>query len=149
MKRFLPAAAALVALAILGAAPAPDSATIENSGSTNGAPWTIVVRSNATGTTSINDAAPQAFRLSASLAAAFFRDLVTARAAGSTVGGTCRKSASFGSRTNVDWHGWTSPDVSCPSRLAALIALTADVTRIQAAAGIDGRMQPRLVPIRR
>ena len=147
MKSIFPAVAVLAALVLVGAVPSPDSATIENFGSTNGAPWTIIVRANAVGSTSINHAMPQAFRLNPGLAARFFHDLIAARAVRSTVGGSCRKSASFGSRTNVEWRGWTSPDLTCPPVTPAIAALSVDVSSIQAAAGMDGRLQPRLVPI--
>ncbi|MDP9017662.1 MAG: hypothetical protein M3N19_05025, partial [Candidatus Eremiobacteraeota bacterium] len=68
-----------------------------------------------------------------SLATAFFKDLKKAKASGGR-SEPCMKSASFGSRTIILYHGWTSGDVSCPGQ-GAMAALAADVTAITTALG--------------
>ena len=69
------------------------------------------------------------------VAARFFADLKAARAA-NVSGSPCMKSASFGTTTHVSWHGWTSPDLDCPSENPLLSALIRDVNAIRAASGI-------------
>jgi hypothetical protein len=145
--KILPVAAAFAAvLALCGAAPIRDGARIENSGSTNASGWTIVLRSDATGTAAVGSETPLPFHLTVSQTARFFRDVAALRRS-RVAGGACMKSVSFGSRTDVVWHGWESVDVSCPQRIGAGLAVANDVTAIEAAAGISGRVLHRLHPV--
>jgi len=67
----------------------------------------------------------------------FFTDVKSAREANAPAQ-FCMKSASFGTRTVVTWHGWTSPDLQCPPQEASTAALAQDVRRIVAASGLAG-----------
>ena len=120
-----------------------DFATIRNSGSTNTAGFTIIVRSDATGSASVQATTPKAFGVPNDLSARFFSDL---HAAANTVAPVthCMKSASFGTSTIVQWHGWTSPDLQCPPFSASLSALANDVNAIEAAAGITAQVHRRI-----
>ncbi len=158
---------ALLALAGLGAALATacaatqrDGATIVNSGSTNASGYAIDVWSDGSASVVLQNrlgvkaGASRAFSLDRRVAAAFFTDLKAARD-GHATGVPCMKSASFGTRTTVTWHGWSSPDLSCPPGDALAAALKHDVDTIVAAAhlgpllyrrgGFNG--MPRRVPI--
>ncbi len=114
-----------------------DGATIVNSGSTNTIGWRVALRSNGSGWVAAGRAGSEGgartFSVSSRVAREFFADLHAARAAGST-GGHCMKSASFGSVLNVFWHGWRSPDLSCPATAAPLRSLAVDVQQIVAIA---------------
>lgn len=120
-----------------------DSATIRNSGSTNTAGFTITVWSDATGSASVQGATPKPFGVPNDLSARFFADLLAAHsdAAPAT---HCMKSASFGTSTIVQWHGWSSPDLQCPPFSASLGALARDVNAIEAAAGITTQVHRRI-----
>ena len=157
----LAAVAAALALGAFAACTAaePDSATIVNSGSTNFTGYTIDVRSDGSAsaeTSNRGDAAstPKPFTIDAATAKQFFADLAAARADKAAVP-QCMKSASFGSTTRVTWHGWTSPDLSCPPDDAAWTALVRDVQTIADASGVSAgprrgggplRMQPEPSP---
>lgn len=84
-------------------------------------------------------------RVPAEVAARFFHDVQASRGRRSLQAGLCMKSASFGSTTTVNWHGWNSPDLSCPSQ-GPLVALTMDVQRITAALGL-GHTTMHRVPL--
>lgn len=101
-----------------------DGATIVNSGSTNTAGWSIELRSD--GSASVDS---RAFSLPPNLTAKFFSDIAAARDA-HAAGRACMKSVSFGTRLNVTWHEWTSPDLSCPAASPSLASLANDVTQI-------------------
>jgi hypothetical protein len=132
-------AAASVAIATT---PAVQIAVIVNSGSTNTAGFKITVHSNGPSTAvmqnraGVAQSAAHSFTVSTKQAASLFDDLKAAKAAPASQGG-CMKSASFGTSTHVQWQGWTSPDLDCPSDNAAITALKNDVSAIRTAAGIS------------
>ncbi|HEY9084362.1 MAG TPA: hypothetical protein VIN40_00260 [Candidatus Tyrphobacter sp.] len=120
----------------------PDGALIVNSGSTNTLGWSIAFRSNGRGIVG-----GRTFSVSPPVASRFFADVAAARAA-HALGGHCMKSASFGTRLNVRWHGWLSPDLSCPSGAPTLGSLGEDVARIVAAANVPNLMPRRIrIPV--
>lgn len=135
------AALALGAFAACTAAE-PDSATIVNSGSTNFTGYTIDVRSDGSASAAVQNrgvdapSTPKPFTIDAAMAKQFFADLAAARA-DKAVAEPCMKSASFGSTTRVTWHGWTSPDLSCPPGNGVAAALVHDVETISAASGVS------------
>lgn len=102
-----------------------DGATIVNSGSTNTAGWRIAFRSDGNGSVG-----GRAFSVPESVTAHFFSDVHAAYEARIT-GRACMKSVSFGTRLNVTYHGWTSPDLSCPASSALASALANDVQQIE------------------
>ncbi len=105
-----------------------DSASIVNSGSTNAAGYRIELSSE--GHARIAVPYINAFPVSRALVRRFFDDLRRARKSGAP-GPPCMKSASFGTRTTVVWHEWTSPDLDCP-RSGAMAQLQTDVNDIRA-----------------
>jgi hypothetical protein len=107
-----------------------DGATIANSGSTNTAGWSIRIWSNATAAcrASTQCHRPQ-FPIPQALSQKFFRDVQAAKET-RLAGRFCMKSVSFGTRLIVEYHGWNSPDLSCPTTSALGMALTEDVERI-------------------
>lgn len=147
--------ATLVVLAIVAigagiacAARARDGAIIHNTGSTNFAGYTIklwsdgsasVVRSNRGGGSL---GTPVSGSVPADVARKFFSDLKAAKASGNVAGRACMKSASFGSSTVVQYHGWTSPDLECPGD-GFVVALASETHAIAAA------LQVRATPVRR
>ncbi len=137
---------ALALATVAPAAPRFDGAAILNSGSTNTAGWRIALHANGSGTVSGEAAAPRAFSIPPVLAAKFLNDAHAARDARSA-GRPCMKSASFGTRLNVLWHGWISPDLSCPAASALLAALANDVSRIVDAANPSGGIRRIRLPI--
>lgn len=132
-SKFVPV---LFLCATLAAAAQHDGATIVNSGSTNTASYTISLWSDGTGTVQVGHGTPQPFTVSQATAQRFFSDVKAARADGDQLQ-HCMKSASFGSRTSVEWHGWTSPDFTCPPFTPPVAALAQDVSAIQSAAHIS------------
>ncbi len=150
---------AFLLLAFLGAVASAaafsrDGAIITNSGSTNTAGYQIKVWSDgamqATAqprrfVASVGGVAHSA-SVSAAVSAKFFVDLSAARAENAQ-GHPCMKSVSFGSRTNVSWHGWNSPDLSCPISSTALRALAADVGAITSASGVQTGPRMMHLPI--
>jgi hypothetical protein len=112
-----------------------DSAVIANSGSTNTTGFTISIWSDGSGTVSVPGNPDRSVQFKKDLADRFFTDL---RAASSDTGITthCMKSASFGTRTVVRWHGWTSPDLQCPPFSGGVQALATDAMQIQQAANV-------------
>ncbi len=128
----------------LGAAPVRDGAILTNSGSTNIRGYQVAIWSDGAAALIDGGARRPLAGIAPALARQFFIDAKRTRAAGAT-GGSCTKSVSFGTRTTVAWHGWTSPDLSCPTTGAAR-ALAADVAQIQATLAV--RPAPRR-PLRR
>lgn len=120
---------------------APQSAAIVDSGSTNMSGYRIDVTSEGVGRLTVRPrsgtqpAQPKDFHLTAALASRFFHDLKAARDANVT-GAPCMKSASFGTTTHVEWDGWKSPDLDCPSQNALLSAVISDVNAIRQASGV-------------
>lgn len=123
-------------------AAARDGATVVDSGSTNTAGYRIEVWSDGTASivmqnrAGVAQSAARPFSVATRVTARFFADLKGAKAA-NVSGSPCMKSASFGTTTRVSWHGWTSPDLDCPSENALLSAVIHDVNLIRAASGID------------
>jgi hypothetical protein len=132
-----------VAPALSIAAAQRDFATIRNSGSTNTAGFTITVWSDATGSASVQGATPHTFGVPNDLSARFFADLRAAQN-DATTPTHCMKSASFGTSTFVQWHGWSSPDLQCPPFSPSLGALASDVNAIEGAAGITTQLRHRI-----
>lgn len=138
--------------------PLLDGATIANSGSTNAAGWTITLRSDGRGSVAgsssseLQAGTQRSFSVDPSLAQRFLAAARAARGA-NAAGRPCVKSVSFGTRLTVTYHGWTSPDLSCPPASALLATLSADVSLIENAAHppsgsriIHVPMQPRRAP---
>jgi hypothetical protein len=133
-------AAALLPVVNAGATPARDGAVIVDSGSTNTAGYRIEMWSDGSATIALHrrgvaPGAAQPFSVGGAVTARLFADLQAAKVANVT-GSPCMKSASFGSTTRVSWHGWTSPDLDCPSENALLTSVIRDVNLIRAASGI-------------
>lgn len=107
-----------------------DGAHIVNSGSTNTPAYEIRIWSDghARVTTKGNT---NNVRIDPGVARQFFADAKKAKAENAT-GAACMKSASFGSKTTVLYHGWRSPDVTCPLT-GTLAALASDVAVISQA----------------
>ena len=103
------------------------TATIENSGSTNTKGYQIVVTSN--GAATLNGQAASA--LSKTQATQFFHDLAAAMPLSSLPAGRGMRSVSFGTRTFVTFRGQTSPDLTFAGdpRTAALKADIAAITQ--------------------
>jgi hypothetical protein len=124
------------------AAPARDGAAIVDSGSTNALGYKIQLWSDGSGVLTLQDrlgtahGAPKTFAVAPSLAQRFFSDLKAARD-GNAVGTPCMKSASFGTTTHVQWHGWNSPDLDCPAENVLTAALVNDVNAIRSASGVE------------
>lgn len=145
-------ALSLASLAAAGALAAarPDGAVIRNTGSTNFSGYTIKVwsdgRTSALRTTRSGQPLeqPAAATLPKAVAAQFFRDVRTARRE-RAIGQPCAKSASFGTATVVEYHGWTSPDLECRGD-GLVIALGSDVKKIVAALRIQP-MQSHRIPM--
>lgn len=142
-------ASAASALAL--ATPSLDGARIVNSGSTNAAGWTIALRSDGSGTVTQQprpsgslDPIAHTFTVDRDVAQHFFSSAKLARNWNGTPP-QCMKSASFGFTLTVQYHSWRSPDLTCPPLAGAVGELAADVTKIQAAAGV-GAEQPRRIP---
>jgi hypothetical protein len=140
------AASILAVAAVFGwlvsasATPARDGAVIVDSGSTNTPGYRIDVWSDGTATIVVQNrgvsrGAPKSFTVANGVATQFFANLKAVRA-GNVAGEPCMKSASFGTTTRVSWHGWTSPDLDCPSDRAPLRALVSSVNAIRQASGI-------------
>jgi hypothetical protein len=145
MKQFLGLMGSLAGLvALCAAGQLLDGMRVDNGGSTNTAPWTLWLRSDGSGRV-YGDPSDHPFTVSPELAARTFSHLAAARAAIASAE-PCMKSASFGSRTTVMWHGWQSPDLSCPQRAPALAALAADIAEIQALAQIRTAPRRPLLP---
>ena len=120
---------------LLGAA-SPDTAIIMNSGSTNFTGWNITIHTGGNGSVvqaahgvAIEGKPARPFRITPELAAKFFHDLRAVRDA-RIAGTACMKSVSFGTRLTVAWHGWVSPDLSCPVASALAASLRDDVSQI-------------------
>ena len=151
MRLAVVAATALAfAAPALGAAPR-DGAVIRNSGSTNFAGYTIKVWSDGAASTAASnrrgtvESAERSLIIAPSIAQKLLADLRAARD-GHATGRPCMKSASFGYSLNVEWHGWTSPDLSCPGGDELTQVLAEDVRSIQQATGAGEVQQRRLLP---
>lgn len=143
-KLALAAGTILVAGAMIAAARAAtrDGATIVNSGSTNALGFKIDVHSDGSGSVVLQNRMGQAqsqsrsFKLPLAQTKQFFSNLEAARD-GNAANEHCMKSASFGTSTHVEWHGWTSPDLDCPPADKLDAALVHDYEAIRTASGVD------------
>jgi len=143
------AAVALPVLLLLSlgavAAGRPDGALIENSGSTNAPASRLRVWSDGRIRVEGEPTARAAGTVAPGIIASFFRH---ARAAKGSRGSAepCMKSASFGARIVVAYHGWRSPDLGCP-QTGALAKLAADVEALTSAVAVQGRAGRTHLPI--
>ena len=119
-----------------------DGARVVDSGSSNAPGWTIAVRSDGAAWLTVAGGATRWFRRTPALAATFLDDVAAARAAG-IAERSCMKSVSFGTSVWVEWHGWRSPDLACPTTGAANTTLARDVAALENAAGANS------IPLRR
>ena len=162
MKRLVLVGLALGALgiaalaAVAAAAARADGAVIHNSGSTNTSGYSIKVWSDGRGELTMGRGpgwgTGRVFNVDPSVAQRFFSNVKAAREDPGTPG-HCMKSASFGTTTTVQWHGWNSPDLQCPPFSSAVQAIAADVRDIQTAANIGSQLhriplprEPRMIP---
>ena len=124
----------------------PGAAVIRNSGSTNSAGYTLVVRPDSTaeimqnGTTSTAAVAePQVKWL--------FAKLHEAQVPGALPERGCMKSASFGSSTTIAYEGVTTPDLTCGvTPLARELSRTVAVITQQLGIGTVRRGPPPTAP---
>ncbi len=122
-----------------------DGASITNSGSTNGPGYVVTLWTVGRARVVVGNG--QRLQLiDTQLASRFFADLRMARNSASR-SAPCMKSASFGSRTVVLWHGWTSPDLSCPAAGTAA-NLKADWETISSQLGLS-HLQGRIIQLPR
>ena len=151
--RYAIALAALVAAGtavLASAASGRDGAVIRNTGSTNFSGYTIKVWSDGSAQTVHSDRSgrpldqPANGRIPKAVADQFFRDLRTAKGQ-PTSAQPCMKSASFGTSTIVEYHGWSTPDLECGGN-GFVIALGSDVHKIVALLHVQG-IQPHRIPM--
>jgi hypothetical protein len=133
---------AVIAIAgSVGATPR-DIAVIVYSGSTNSYGYTIRVWSDGKGSVTLQErggtavATPRALTVPPTIAVHFFSDLAAARKGNATTV-PCMKTVSFGTSTHITWHGWESPDLTCPPKDSLGEALALDVDAIRQMAGIS------------
>jgi hypothetical protein len=129
-------AVVVAVLSVPAMLPAPPGAVvIVNSGSTNTAGYHIIVQPDGTATydvhTSASSASAPKRKLESKVVRPLFRDLSAARSVEKLPTGVCMKSASFGTRTYVQWHGVSSPDLSCSSDDARVTRLYRDITAVE------------------
>jgi len=126
-----------------------DGATIMNSGSTNRSGYIIKLRSDGSGSVQPNripqNAMPRRLVIPAALAKKFLADVKAAKIASPAAPDvtSCVKSASFGYRLTVTYHGWTSADLTCPGAGAEAERLLAGIREIEQAGNIQ--MGPRQI----
>lgn len=140
---------ALVALATSFAlASRRDGVVIRNTGSTNFSGYTIKLWSDGTASVVRSNRAGEALEqpktgdVPLDLARKFFSDLKAAKETGNVIGRSCMKSASFGTSTVVQYHGWTSPDLECPGD-GSVVSLASEAHQIAQVLGV------RSTPVRR
>lgn len=153
MKRPIAALGMALALgcAAAGASPVRDGGVIRNSGSTNFSGYTVkvwsdgaawAVPSNRAGTPT---GRPITGHVAQRLALRFLHDAQQARK-NRVAAEHCMKSASFGTTTTVDYHGWTSPDLECASGVLT-VALAADTHNIVAQLHLQGAPAAHRIPL--
>jgi len=134
----------IAALALLTIAAAPcrlDGARIFDSGSTNVQGFTIAVRSDGTGWWRPSARMGQAlapshtFTIDQNVARRFLKAMNAGRAQ-HLRGVPCMKSASFGHSVFAIWHGWRSPDITCPLDTAGAQRIAASIHAVIAASGM-------------
>ena len=136
---------------VASASPRLDGARIVNSGSTNTLGWSVYIWSNGRGTVGTLSTERMAnpartFSVAPQLVRQLLRDAAAARGE-RAAGGHCMKSASFGTRLNLFWHGWESPDLSCPAASPALAGLARDAQQVLAVAQPEGGFRRIRMPI--
>ncbi|MGC8486470.1 MAG: hypothetical protein ACP5O6_12695 [Candidatus Baltobacteraceae bacterium] len=142
--RSVVASLALLSLAPLALAAAPcrlDGARIIDTGSTNVPGFTIAVRSDGTGwwRPSTRMGQPEAAKHTFTIAQGIARRFLTAMERGraqNVRGVPCMKSASFGHSIFAIWHGWRSPDITCPLDTAQARTIAASIHATIAASGM-------------
>ncbi|MDQ2662666.1 MAG: hypothetical protein M3Y18_01375 [Candidatus Eremiobacteraeota bacterium] len=118
-----------------GLAARRDGALVRNSGSTNAAGYALLVWSDGQASVTPISRSPLGLggrrfvRVDPALANRFLADAKRAKSRQPRAE-ACMKSASFGTVTTVFYHGYTSPDLNCPSRDPALTSLSVDVQAI-------------------
>lgn len=123
-----------------------DGLHVVNGGSTNTAGWEIALRSDGSATVTVTGSAVRGARFRSALVARTFADVKAARASHGSGWHSCIKSVSFGSVTRVRWHGWTSPDLTCPAATPAVASLAADIAELQAQARLVSPQRRTLPP---
>ena len=118
-----------------------DGAIIRNTGSTNVSGYVIKIWSDGTAHVFSATRAGQMIgpaqpgRVSVALAQTFFSNVKAAKSNAPIASQSCMKSASFGSATVVQYHGWTSPDLECPGD-GFVVSLGSQAHQIAAALGV-------------
>lgn len=142
--------ALLASACYAAAANRADGAIIRNTGSTNFSGYTIKVWSDGRTSTVHSDRngrpldQPATGKIPQSVANQFFTDVRGAR--GNPSGAQpCLKSASFGTTTIVQYHGWTSPDLECSGN-GFVISVGSDVHKIVALLNVQG-ISARKIPL--
>ncbi len=122
----------------------PTAVTIRNSGSTNTAGFTIVVHADRSADV-IVDGQSERKTVGAPQTRWLFRKVREAGALDTLAGGSCMKSASFGSTTTIAFDGHSSPDLSCGGDVTSReLARIANVVASQLAVG-GPRTRGRLI----
>jgi len=146
-------AVASLALFALAAAPCRlDGARILDTGSTNVPGFTIAVRSDGTGWWRPSmrmgkpEAAKHTFTIAEGIARRFLAAMERGRAQG-VRGVPCMKSASFGHSVFAIWHGWRSPDITCPLDTATARRIATSIHAVIAASGMPAPIVGRRIGI--
>lgn len=105
---------------------------IINSGSTNTCPYQINVQSSGQATYTVCKRTG-AGRINPTLATQFFNDIAVGQPLSQLPFTACFKSASFGTKTQIQNFGQTSPDVSCSTSDSRVTNLYNDAIAIQQA----------------
>ena len=137
------------AVAIAAAAqPATDGGLIVNSGSTNARGYTLRVWSDGNTAAVVHPESAMRMKVAVGteLTKKFLADAAAAKGSSDPGATTCMKSASFGYILKVQYHGWTSADLSCPVTSPQLAALKDDVSKIIDAAKLPN-LSPRAIPM--
>ena len=139
--RFQSTVAALTLLTLAAAPCRLDGARIVDTGSTNVQGFTIAVRSDGTGwwrpSTRMGQptAPPHTFTIAQGIARRFLDALADGRAQ-NVRSVPCMKSASFGHSVFALWHGWRSPDITCPLDSTEARSIATDIHAVIAASGM-------------
>ncbi|MDH2909044.1 MAG: hypothetical protein HKL92_08230 [Candidatus Eremiobacteraeota bacterium] len=139
--RFQSTVAALALLTIAAAPCRLDGARIFDTGSTNAQGYTIALHSDGTGwwrpsSRMGQPTAPEhTFTIAQGIARRFLDALSDGRAQ-HVRSVPCMKSASFGHSVFAIWHGWRSPDITCPLDSAGAQRIAAGIHAVIAASGM-------------
>ncbi len=146
---------AVIALLSLTLAAAPcrlDGGRIIDTGSTNAQGFTIAVRSDGTGwwrpsaREGQNLATAHTFTIAQGIARRFLAAMSEGRAR-NVRGVPCMKSASFGHSVFAMWHGWRSPDITCPLDSAGAQRISASIHAVISASGMPARTVGRRITL--